>query len=118
MDITDFKNHVKTVIKGVLKEKGKKLDWFCDNLGWTVSNYHKRLRAEGDFKVSELFRFAEVLNISVLRFFETLPEMQDINDDQNALTVIKLKLEIDMLREQIKDKDKLINNLIDKLSKG
>ena len=61
-------------IETLINEKGLKKSFIAKNLGVSVESLRKKLKGLVDFKVSELIKLADILNLSVESLVKILIE--------------------------------------------
>ena len=63
-------------IETLINEKGFKKSFIAKNLGISVESLRKKLKGLVDFKVSELIKLADILNLSVESLVKILMEKE------------------------------------------
>lgn len=59
-----------TIIKSILMEKGIKQNKLAEILGISCNSVSKKMNGKTEFKVKELMKIADFLNVDVRDFFE------------------------------------------------
>ena len=68
-------------IETLINEKGFKKSFIAKNLGISVESLRKKLKGLVDFKVSELIKLADILNLSVESLVQIITEKEIKEND-------------------------------------
>jgi transcriptional regulator with XRE-family HTH domain len=117
-------------IKSIRKQKGISQEYLAYQLGIDYSTYGKIERGAISLTVDRLEKIAAILEVTVEDIFKWRAESSEKEDIMRALSDQKnlneqliqenerMKKEVELLKQQLSDKEKIIFLLENKLNKG
>lgn len=107
---------LKEIVYGILKEKRRSVTWLAEEMGRTFDGLRTGLVNES-VKYKDMVVMAEVLKVSPNRFFETIEEHPD--PEQNMVSEESIEYKrlksceelVATLKKQINDKERIISLL-------
>ena len=102
-------------LKDIAKKRGYSLDEFCAAINVTRQGL-KKMMDTGSMSLKTARTICDLLQISPMSFFDGLPLYINIGGhmqagDNNRMEVASRDREIELLREQLRDKEEIINLL-------
>lgn len=110
---------LKSIVDGILKERNRPMSWLADEMDKTFDGLKLSL-TRGSIKYNDLLTMARVLDVSPAIFFKTDPQPYKASAGNDTLSESKgeyadlkanlknCKEMLATLKDQIKDKDKII----------